>query len=133
MGNRWSNIKPLINQNVVSELESSYKIQICDEFKEFIKVYNGGKLNPMPYIWDHRKYVGYTVSRILSFNESDNHNVFEIIGEMKNLTSIPFSMCKEMDKVFTIRENSVYVVNVKTGEENKLFADFSYFHMRVTI
>lgn len=124
---RWNDITPVQNIEVISELESLCNTNTTNSFKDFICKYNGGKLRPMPYIYDSTTHTGHTFSRVLSFNRDDEDNVFSVIESLGNVDFIPFGLSKNPNKFFVIQKNTVYCFDKSTNKLSKISGNFGNF------
>jgi hypothetical protein len=73
----WKFVKPLVDENTISEFEKIIGKELPDELKSDIKNYNAGR--PEKRLFDTEKSQNKMVKGLLSFNKNDTNNVFSAL------------------------------------------------------
>ena len=114
----WKNVSKILDPTIPSRLMEDYDIKVPTEFFEYVTTYNGGRLDPKPYIYNQNESRGVVVSGLLSFNERDEKNVFNTINKLvhmdKTLVGLPFAYSDR--GVMMISGNTVYHRDKDTGK-----------------
>lgn len=130
----WRNVSKLVDENAPSRLMEEYEIKAPKEFLEYVASYNGGKVDPRPYIYSQSESRGVVVYGLLSFNEKDERTVLntimDIICSDKKLVGLPFAYSDR--GVMLISGNTVYHRDNDTGKIWLLDDSFIHF-MRASI
>lgn len=72
----WKYVKPLYSSNSITEFEEIYKFSFPNDYKDYIKQYNGGR--PNLYVFDTDKTKERTIKSLLSFNKEDKETIWNI-------------------------------------------------------
>ena len=86
----WEHVTPICDE-LFSEVESMYSIQIPDDLKPILKEGNGGA--PSKRLFDDEKSKTHEMKTLLSYNRSDMENVYSAFEVLKEIDSklIPFA------------------------------------------
>jgi hypothetical protein len=122
----WRSVKPLNSDNIINDFEKEINYTFPDDFKEFVKTYNGGR--PSHKVFNTKVTKDRVLNNMLSFNKEDKCSIWEINdwngrmrdwntnGEMENY--IAFAMdafgnliCfdKTTDKIFFVDHEDLSV------------------------
>lgn len=73
----WKFVKPLVDENTISEFEKIIGKELPDELKSDIKNHNAGR--PEKRLFDTEKSQNKMIKSLLSFNKNDTNNVFSAL------------------------------------------------------
>lgn len=73
----WKYVKPLENQNSVSELEKNIGISLPLDIQQIFQKYNNGR--PSLKLFDTSKEVECEFKKLLSLNTSDAENIYDFL------------------------------------------------------
>lgn len=79
---QWKYVKQLTDNNVIRTYESEYGIEFNSDYIEIVKQFNGARPRPNTFDCDCRKECVF--KSLLSFNESDKENIFEVSEWLKD-------------------------------------------------
>jgi hypothetical protein len=77
----WRYVKPLMDENIISNVEKELGISFSDFYISFVKKYNGSR--PPISVFDTDKTKERTIKTFLSFNSSDLENITKVNNYLK--------------------------------------------------
>lgn len=124
----WKYVKPLKDEQNINKFEEKIGYQLANDYKEFIKNFNGAR--PVKSEYTDSEGKEYELKTFLSFNEDDKENVFkvnewldeELIGNYYAIASNPEGNYLVIDK-----ENKIYLWNHESGAITTVANSFTNF------
>lgn len=86
----WERVSPICDE-LITEVENMYSIQIPDDLKSVLKEGNGG--TPSKRFFDDEESKSHEMKTLLSYNRSDMENVYSAFKVLKEIDSklLPFA------------------------------------------
>ncbi len=124
----WKYVKPIKDENSISDFEKEHGYSFPESFKETVKKYNGGR--PEKDAYDTEMAKERTIKSLLSFNRTDKENIWKL---SENLEGIPkkyvtFAIDHFGNFIcFDADDGSIAFVDHETANSEKISDDFAAF------
>jgi hypothetical protein len=79
---KWNNVQKLVDFNLIKKAEDFFDVEFPESFKKIIFTFNAGEPNKDSF--DTDVTTGETFSKLLSINEGDPGNIFEVFEMIKD-------------------------------------------------
>jgi len=112
----WKYIKPLKSFDYISEFENKFNYVFPDDFKNCIKLYNGGR--PADKVFDTIAEKEREIKALLSFNHDDRETIWLVNQRNDEFTSkyVAFAIDSAGDLIcFDKTDNSVVFIDHETN------------------
>lgn len=116
----WKYVKPLKDNNVFENIETTYNIEIPKYLKELIIKYNGGR--PDKKIFDTQTSKERVLQGLISFNKEDKANIF-IYEDLFKKGYIPFAITEFGDIIFINGKNKNIQLYLCDSERKEIICD----------
>jgi len=124
---KWSYVKPLKEQDLISNFEKAHNLKIPKDLKQCIFINNGGR--PNLNVFDTAKTGERVFKTLLSFNEDDTENIYKIFPIFGNNTQLlPFASDPSGNFIcVNLQTNNIVLWLHETNEKELIASSFEEF------
>lgn len=124
----WRYVKPLANENLITETEEKLNFKFEDSYVAFVKKYNGGR--PPISVFDTDTTKERTIKSFLSLNPSDTENIITLNKNVPEVSSnaIAFAIDSFGNYIcFDKTKGSIIFMDYETGTIERISDNFDDF------